>query len=112
MSTTKSPTSKSTTTTAFSNSNPKSQSPTPSLHEDEYTTTTHSQSQPQPLHQFTHHQIKVRDFAPGSLVPSTGDAELVLVLERKKSLRKKIQGLVWNPRARYSRRGRLMEILG
>ncbi|PVH80190.1 hypothetical protein DL98DRAFT_588731 [Cadophora sp. DSE1049] len=106
----------STTSTSTTPSKSKPKSPTPSLHEDEYTTQSHSQtptqSEPQPQNQFSHHQIKVRDFAPGTLVTSTGDSERALGLERKRSLRKRIQVLVWNPRAKYSRRGRLMELMG
>ena len=111
MSTTKSPTT-TTTTTISSTPKSKNKSPAPSLHEEEFTTQTHSQSQSHISNHFSHHQIKVRDFAPGTLVTSTGNSEGLSAIERKRSLRKRIQVLVWNPRAKYSRRGKLMEMMG
>ncbi|KAL2069346.1 hypothetical protein VTL71DRAFT_15684 [Oculimacula yallundae] len=88
------------TSSGTSSTKSKDTSPRTSLHEDEYTSTTTTED-------YTQHKIQTIDFAPGSLIaPREGG------MERKKSLGKRMSCLVWNPRAKYSRRGKLMELMG
>ncbi|PBP22135.1 hypothetical protein BUE80_DR006953 [Diplocarpon rosae] len=69
------------------------------------TTTIHSfESLDSPL---SEHQIKVIDFAPGTYVRSNTGSSRAGDTVQKRTLGQRIQGLVWNPKAKYTRRGKL-----
>ncbi|PBP28402.1 hypothetical protein BUE80_DR000796 [Diplocarpon rosae] len=53
------------------------------------------------------HKIKVIDFAPGTYVRSNTGSSSAGETVRKRTLGQRIQALVWNPKAKYTRRGKL-----
>ncbi|CAL3964402.1 unnamed protein product [Diplocarpon coronariae] len=71
------------------------------------TTTTNKQSLESLNPTLAEHEIKVIDFAPGTYVRSNTGPRAAGEIVRKRPLGKRILCLVWNPRAKYTRRGKL-----